>query len=361
MKGEQKKLGIVGCGNISDTHAMAISQIKKGQLIAAHSRTLSKLEKFCKRYNIVPYPSYKEFLANTDLDIAVICTPTGTHLEYGKLAAEAGKHITIEKPIEISVKRGRSLIQTCTQNDVKLSLIYQNRFIDSVIRMKKVIEQGDIGSLIMARASVKWFRSQAYYDNSSWRGTLDLDGGGAVINQSIHTLDLLQWFLGPIESVASFKKTATHEIEAEDNAIACLNFLSGAIGVFEASTSIVPPQARKIEVNGSKGTVFLEGEKFYKRLNDQKDSNGYENESVEAAGAAGPLAGMKTQNHKKQYQQILNAFQNDNEPIVSGKESLQSLALVEAIYKSADRGETVSIKEIFQNDFKQRLYLILNP
>jgi predicted dehydrogenase len=342
-------IGIIGCGNISGVHAKAISQTAKGQLISAHTRTEPTLEAFCDHHNIAGYLSCEKFLANPNLDIVVICTPTGTHLDYGILAAQTGKHLIVEKPIEITVDRGQALIKTCRKNNVKLAVIYQNRFIDGVINMKKFLEEGGVGQPIMSRASVKWFRSQGYYDDSSWRGTFALDGGGAVINQSIHTLDLYQWLMGPVKSVTAIKGGLTHEIEVEDNAIACFHFDNGAIGVFEASTSIVPPQDWKIEINGSSGTAFLEGGKFYKMLNGKSGSKSeyehYEDKSVEADGAASPLAGKSPITHQKQYEQILKAFKQNREPVVSGKESLKSLALVEAIYEAADTEETVSIKK----------------
>jgi predicted dehydrogenase len=347
METNQKtyNIGIVGCGNISDTHAEAIVKTAKGRLIGAHSRTQSTLDAFCEQYDITAYPSYEKFLANPDLDIVVISTPTGTHLDYGKLAAEAGKHVIVEKPIERDVQRGYLLIQACKENDVKLAVIYQNRFIDAAQRMKESIAHGDIGRPFMVRGSVKWFREEAYY-KGSWHGTYELDGGGVVINQSIHTIDLLQWFMGPVESILAFKDTFTHDksMGAEDSAVACLRFKNGAIGVFEASTSTVPPQKRKIEINGSKGTAVLEGDMFHKQIggDEQKDKK----ESTEAVGAASPLAGMTAQNHQRQYEQILHAFQNNTKPIVSGEESLQSLAIVEALYESANCKKPVAIEEL---------------
>jgi predicted dehydrogenase len=348
MKTDQKiyGIGIVGCGNISDTHAEAIKETTNGRLVAAHSRTESTLVTFCNRHDIVAFTSYEAFLENPDLDIVVICTPTGTHLDYGLSAAEAGKHVIVEKPVEITVERGYSLVQACKKNNVKLAVIYQNRFIDDVVRMKKSVERKDIGDIVMASASVKWFRDQAYYRDSSWRGTFKLDGGGVVINQSIHTIDLLQWMVGKVDSIYAFKGRYTHEdMEAEDNAVACLRFKNGVIGMFEASTSIVPAQKRKIEVNGSQGTAYLEGDTFYKQSGDNNEAD--KNKSTkDAVGADSPLAGMTAQNHQKQYEQILDAFQNNTEPVVSGEESLQSLAVVEGLYQSADRKEPVQIGEI---------------
>ncbi|MFH5883486.1 Gfo/Idh/MocA family protein [Halalkalibaculum sp. DA3122] len=343
-------IGIVGCGNISGTHAEAIQRTQKGTLVAAHSRTKENVEQFGREYDIPWFTSYEEFLNHPGLDIVVICTPSGTHLDYGVSAAEAGKHVIVEKPIEITVARGKSLINACDDNGVKLAVIYQSRFTGDIIRMKEIIDRQDIGDIVMASASVKWFRSQEYYSESSWRGTLDLDGGGAVINQSIHTIDLLQWFAGGVKSLSAFKGTFTHEgIEAEDNAVACLSFNNGAIGVFEASTSITPPQERKVEINGTKGTLLLEGDTLHKKLEgDSGDEK--QDKSGESAGAASPLAGMTYQNHKNQYDSILKAFLNGTEPTVSGTDSLQSLAIVEGLYKASDKQEVVHIDDILASE-----------
>jgi len=339
-------IGIVGCGDISDTHAQAVLKIEKGNLIAAFSRTESAVEEFGTKYDIKSYTSYKKFLSNPALDIVAICTPTGTHLEYGQQAAEAGKHLIIEKPIEVTVDRGKTLIETCQHNKVNLAIIYQSRFIPEVIQLKKYIEDQTIGDIIMASASVKWYRDQEYYNNSSWRGTFALDGGGAVINQSIHTIDLLQWFAGRVESISAFNGAFTHDgMEAEDNAVACLKFRNGALGVFQASTSITPPQEREIEINGTKGTLLLKGNDLHKRLSDHSESD-VQSKSEDAAGASSPLSGMTYQNHKKQYNAILEAFHNNTTPVVSGKESLQSLAIVEALYQAGTEQKVIQIEDI---------------
>lgn len=339
------EIGIIGCGNISDTHAEAIINSEKGSLTAAHSRTAAKLDAFCDKHGIEGSTSYEDFLVTPNLDAVSICTPSGTHLDYGKKAAEAGKHVIVEKPIEVTVKRGKELIESCKENGVQLAVIYQNRFSDEALKMKKMLDDGKIGPPVLASASVRWFRTQEYYSNSSWRGTLALDGGGAVINQSIHTIDLLYWFAGEVESVAALKGAFTHDIEAEDTAVASLKFKNGAIGVFEGSTSVVPAQKRRIEINGSKGTALLEGDSFSKLMkgHDQKDGD-----TGEAAGADSPLAGMTAINHQRQFDQILDALAGGGQPVVSGEESLQSLAIVEAIYTSAEKGEVILVDDILK-------------
>lgn len=345
-------IGIVGCGTISGTHAEAVAGTEYGKLVAAHSRSKPKLDTFCNsagRRGAAGYTDYEEFLSHDDLDIVVICTPGGTHLDYGDLAARAGKHVIVEKPVEVSLERGRALIESCRKNGVELAVIYQNRFIDDVIRMKQVIDEGKLGALFMVDASVKWFRDQEYYDSASWRGTFSLDGGGVVINQAIHTIDLMLWFCGDIESLYAYKGTFTHEgIEGEDNAVAALQFKNGAIGVFRASTSVVPPVKRKIEVHGTGGTALLDGDVFRMRVS-ENDLAG--NSGNGGSGSSGPLAGMTSSHHKKQYDLILDALRNKREPVVSGKESLRSLAVVEALYESAGRREAVRVDEML---FKER-------
>lgn len=345
MTSKKFGLGIVGCGNISDMHAHAIINSERGTLVSAHSRTESRLKAFCDEYDISGSTSFEEFLKNPNLDAVSICTPSGTHLDYGIHAAEAGKHVIVEKPIEVTVKRANALIDSCKENGVQLAVIYQNRFIDDVVKMKQAIDSGEIGKPILASASVRWFRSQEYYGDSTWRGTFALDGGGVVINQSIHTIDLLQWFTGNVESVSALKGTFTHSgIEAEDTAVACLRFKNGAIGVFEGSTSVIPAQKRRIEVNGATGTALLEGGRFQKKPADDHPEK--TEAGGEAAGADSPLGGMDAINHQRQFDQIFEAFAGSGDPIVSGEESLKSLAIVEALYTAAEEERVVFIDEI---------------
>ncbi len=336
-------IGIVGCGTISGTHAEAVKNLDHATLIAAYSRSQERADAFCKRYGGTGFSDYEAFLSHPGLDIVVICTPTGTHLNYGEQAARAGKHLIVEKPIEVTRERGRMLIESCRQNNVQLAVIYQNRFIEGVIRMKQAIDSGKLGKLFMADASVKWFRDQDYYDKGGWRGTLALDGGGAVINQAIHTLDLMIWLCGEPESLHAFTGTFTHDgIEGEDNAVATLRFKNGAIGLFSASTSVVPPQDRKIEIHGTRGTAVLAGHMF--RL-ETEETNPPGMSAGKGAGSSSPLAGMTAANHTRQYRQILNAFREHREPVVSGEESLKSLAVVEALYASAKTQKVVYIDE----------------
>jgi UDP-N-acetyl-2-amino-2-deoxyglucuronate dehydrogenase len=330
------RFGIAGLGNIAATHAKAIQSIENAGLSAAFSRSEANRNRFSDLFGVPVYSAFDELLSNVPLDAVVICTPSGTHLEYGKTAAEAGKHVIVEKPIEVTVARGKELIHTCTSNGVKLAVIYQNRFLDGAIQLKKVIEEGVIGEPVMVRASVKWFRDLKYYKDSGWRGTHKMDGGGAVINQAIHTIDLLIWILGDIEELSAVKGTLTHQgIEAEDNAVAILQFKNGAMGVFEASTSVVPAQPRLIEINGTLGTAILQDDQFRLIFDDNKEATDVQKTSG-GAGAADPLSGLQENLHARQYELVTEAILNNRPPEVSGGDALRSLAVAEAIYKSAD-------------------------
>jgi len=343
------RLGIVGCGTISSVHARAIRSNDRAVLVSACSRSADKLSAFCDEFGLIGYSDYKEFLSS-DVDIVVLCTPNGTHLDYGLLAADAGKHLIIEKPLEITVERGRQLAEHCKLRGVQLAVIYQNRFIDNVIRMKQAVEQDEIGRLVMVRASVKWFRDQEYYQNAPWRGSFKLDGGGALINQSIHTVDLMLWLAGPVNSVQAFKGTLTHEgMEGEDNLVASMQFKNGALGVLEASTSIVPPQNRIIELHGTKGSAILDGDVLHLSNNHAGATTGSTTERATApsGGSSSPLAGFSNSHHAEQYRQIFEQMDAGQQPPVSGEESLNSLAFVQAAYLSAEQGKPVQPDSLF--------------
>ncbi|MDZ7718538.1 MAG: Gfo/Idh/MocA family oxidoreductase [Balneolaceae bacterium] len=348
MSNLPKKLGIgiVGLGVISYQHARSTLNTENAELIAASSRTEENRENFSKEFDVRLYADYDEMLKQDDIDAISICTPSGTHLDFGIKAAEAGKHVIVDKPIEVSVDRGQRLIESCENNGVKLAVIYQNRYSDAVLKLKDAVDSGKIGKPVMARGTVKWFRSQDYYSDSGWRGTLDLDGGGALINQSIHTIDLLIWILGDLKCVFGLKDTLTHEgIEAEDNLVATLQFVNGMLGQFEASTSIVPPQPRTIEINGSKGTAILKGDEFQLISNDGETSDDFSQQTDDTFFV-------------KQYRKIVNAILKGDQPPVSGPEALKSLAAVEAIYDSCRQHTAVNPSKYISEDyqFSKNLY-----
>ena len=253
--------GIIGCGMISDFHSAAISDIKNGKLVAVSSRKAENSQRLVDRYSIQAYSDYNEMLNRDDIDIVCVCTPSGAHMEPAVAAAEAGKHVIIEKPLEITLERCDDIIESCEKANVRLCAIFNSRFSDASQLVKDTVSSGRLGQLTLGDAYVKWYRSQDYYDSGDWRGTMELDGGGALMNQSIHAIDFLQYVMGPVESIQAFTDTLAHKrIDVEDVAVAALRFKNGALGVVEGTTAVYPGSLKKFEFSGTKGTIVLEEE-----------------------------------------------------------------------------------------------------
>ena len=345
------RIGIVGCGTISDIHAQAIQQSKNAELISVFSRSEKNACRVGEKYETKWSVEWDEFISDPNLDAVSICTPSGNHLDYGKRAAEAGKHVIIEKPIEVTLKRAKELIDVCLKNNVQLAVIYQYRFFAEVEELKRQIEKNKLGRLFMGDAYIKWFRTQDYYDSGAWRGTFELDGGGVLINQAIHTIDLLQWLMGDVESVFGQVGTFTHErMEGEDNAVATLRFKSGAIGVIEGSTSVQPAQSRRIELHGEKGSAVINDDtvKISVTGGSQDKDETDEDSAVKSTGSSSPLGGFSIEPHKKQFEAIVNAINNNEKPPVSGDESIKSLAIVMAIYESSRTNAMVFLDDLIE-------------
>lgn len=343
--------GIVGLGLIADFHARAIQAISggKGRVIACRSRSREKVEVFAREYGCTGYTSLQEFLAHPGLDIVTVCTPSGAHLETALAAAQAGKHLIIEKPLEITTERCDKIISACRKNEVTLAGIFQSRFHEVAGIIKSALERGRFGKLVLGDAYVKWFRSQEYYDKGGWHGTRKLDGGGALINQSIHAIDLLQWFMGPIESVQAFTGTVGHErIEVEDNAVVALRFKNGAFGVIEGSTSIFPGFLKRIEISGTEGSVILEEESlkawdFADELpEDDEIRHKFFAKTGTGGGAADPAA-IGFQGHRRQFEDFIEALETGRKPLVDGPEARKSVQIIQTIYQSAEKGKIVML------------------
>lgn len=339
-------IGLVGIGAIAPVHAEAIAELDNARLVSLFSRKIENTRELSEKYYIPEHDDYNNFLNDKKLDIVSICTPSGTHLNYARLAAKAGKHVIIEKPIEVDLIKANEIINVCKKYEVKLAVIYQNRFLNAAQELKSLIQENRLGKIFSAEASIKWFRSQEYYDSAEWRGTKNLDGGGVLINQAIHTIDLLYWLMGDVENIYAKTGTFTHTgIEGEDNAIAVLNFESGALGLINASTSIQPAQPRRIEIHGEKGTAILNGDMLELNLIDTPTEATDVSQKAGASGAADPFSGFLIEPHKRQFEEIITAIDKNETPIVSGEESLKSLAIVTAIYESASINKPVNIDE----------------
>lgn len=336
--------GISGWGNIASHHARSISELKDCKLLAGVSRDEKKLLTMEQEFGMKGYQSFEEMLKHPEINVICICTPSGYHLDHALLAAEAGKHLIIEKPLEITVSRAQQIIKTCKENSVKLSCVFQNRFSDDYQKTVKAVREGLLGKLVLGNAYIKWFRDQAYYDGSDWRGTLRGDGGAALINQGIHTIDLLQHVMGPVRSVFGTTRTVSHNIEGEDLGVAILEFENGSLGTIEGSTSIYQGFPEKLEIHGTEGSIVLEGGKIVTWRTSKGLTKTTDQTENPGDGSSDPM-GIGYALHKKQIRYIADAILQDRRPLIDGEEGLKSLKVVEGIYRSALTGEKIMLAD----------------
>src|SRR5438270_9703934 len=255
-------IGLIGGGNITETHARAARAIPGVEICAIHGTNTEKVTRLCREHGGTPYRDFDVFLQHRPMDLVIIGSPSGLHSKQGIAAARRGLHVLTEKPIEISTVRADALIEAARQSKVQLGVIFQDRIKPHIRQLKNWVDQGLLGKPLFVDARVKWYRPPEYYANSRWRGTLALDGGGALINQGVHTVDLLLWLLGDVSRVQALTATEFHKIEAEDTAAALLEFASGALGVFHATTAAYPGYPRRFEISGTHGTVILEHDRI---------------------------------------------------------------------------------------------------
>src|SRR5256712_5303821 len=255
-------IGLIGGGNITQTHARAARAIPGVEISAIQGTNSEKIARLCREHGGTSYQDFDAFLKHRPMDLVLIGSPSGLHATQGIAAARQGLHVLTEKPIEINTARANALIEGAKKSNVQLGVIFQDRMKPHIRQLKNWIDQGLLGRPLMVDARVKWYRPPEYYANSRWRGTLALDGGGALINQGVHTVDLLLWLLGDVARVQARTATLLHKIEAEDTAAAILEFAGGALGIIHATTATYPGYPRRLELTGSRGTVILEQDKL---------------------------------------------------------------------------------------------------
>src|SRR5919204_1138302 len=256
-------IAIIGCGMIARFHARALADLPGARIVALADSDLPRARKLADELGLGDniYPDTAPLVARRDVDVVIVATPSGAHLEPAVAAAEAGKHVVVEKPLEVTLERCDRIIEACDRNRVQLCTIFPSRFADANRTLKAAVDAGRFGRLTLGETTCKWWRPQAYYDEGGWKGTRALDGGGALMNQAIHNVDLLQWLMGDATHVCGFTATLAHErIEVEDTAVACLRFAGGALGVIQATTSVYPGLPKTIAVHGDRGTVVIEQE-----------------------------------------------------------------------------------------------------
>jgi UDP-N-acetyl-2-amino-2-deoxyglucuronate dehydrogenase len=329
-------IGLIGGGNITETHARAARAIPGVEIAAIQGSNLEKVSKLCREHGGKPYQDFNAFLSYRPMDLVVIGSPTGLHADQGIAAAKQGLHVLTDKAIDVSTKRADDLIEATDRGQVKLGVIFQDRAQPQIRQLKQWIDKGLLGKILLVDAKVKWWRPAEYYSDSRWRGANHEGGGGMLINHAIHTIDLLLWLFGDVTRLHAHTATKLHKIPVEDTTNALLEFVSGASGIFQATTAAYPGYPRRVEITGTEGTVILEHDR------------------VIAANLRNPPGGMSTvappdtnasasspvvsdfRGHKAVLEDFLKAIKENGKPLCDGHEGRRSVALIEAIYRAAN-------------------------
>ena len=339
---------IVGTGMIAGYHAQAIAQTPGAQLVGVVSRSSEKGGAFAAKHGIpVVTDTVEEMVARSDVHVVNVTTPSGAHLDPALTAIRAGKHVAIEKPLETTPQRADQIIAAADEARVKIAAIFQGRFGSGAQTVKTALETGRFGRLILCSAYVKWQRTAEYY-KTPWKGTWQFDGGGALMNQAIHGVDLLQWFAGLPTEVFGWNSRRIHSrIEAEDTAVAALRFANGALGTIEASTAVWPGWSRRIEICGEFGSACLEDDyvsrwEFAQPFPEDEALRQAPRDSTLGSGAGVP-GGISIAGHQCQILDLVGAIRDNRSPLIDGREGRKAVSLVHAIYESAKSGQPVSL------------------
>lgn len=322
---EPVRFAIVGCGVIADIHAQGISRLDEAVLTAVCDVDEEKGKEFALKYGAKYYADYKELLADSDIEVVNICTPSGMHPQHAMLAAYAGKHIICEKPLAIKLEDLLHMIQVCKEQDVKLATVFPRRMAPAAQYVKRILEEGRLGRLTLCDAYVKIYRSQQYYDSAGWRGTWDMDGGGAMMNQGIHIVDLLQWFAGPVKSIYGKASALQRNIEVEDTAVSLLTYEGGGLGVMVMTTTSNPELGQRVELHGERGTLVYEDDEIKQLLIDGK---------AVAVPAFEPFI-VLPDGHRIQIRDMAYAVREDREPVVTGEDGIHALQMILGTYESS--------------------------
>lgn len=339
------RFGLVGCGVIHGWHVGVLQNLAdEAEIVAVCDVVPSRAQGAADKLGVPAYTDYKEMLARPDIDAVAIGTPSGLHADQGLLAIQAGKHVLVEKPIDVSLKKADALVAAARKANLILTPISQNRYGGGILKLHEWLRAGKLGRLAYAEATVKWYRSQEYYDSGDWRGTWALDGGGALANQGVHYADQLRWAMGPVKSLSARAATLGHaRIEVEDVVTACLEFESGAIGTLTATTCAWPGFATTLEVYGTEGSVQIADNELVKAVFVSGETHAADASKADAsAGGAGDPTAISNQGHTAQFRDFLGAIREGRDPWITGEMGRDALELVVGVYKSARTGKAVT-------------------
>lgn len=324
------KLGIYGCGTIAEVHAKAISDIADAELFSVADLNPSAAQRFAEAHGCASCESIDALLGIADIDAISICTPNGTHASLAIKALGAGKNVILEKPMAITVAECDEIIEAVRASGKRLTVISQMRTSPDVLRAKEIVDSGVLGKIVLAELAMRYYRGAEYY-KGSWRGTRSMDGGGALMNQGVHGVDLLAYLMGEVKSVQSVVRTLLHDIEVEDTAAATLEFECGALGVITASTAAHPGFDREIKIYGTRGALELCEDKLVRLVVDGKEEPC---EKFVSHGGAGSNLLLDTAGHKRQISSFIRAIRGEETSYVNEYDGRRAVSLIERIYKN---------------------------
>jgi UDP-N-acetyl-2-amino-2-deoxyglucuronate dehydrogenase len=337
------KFAIVGAGIIARHHAESICRHPDAELVAVADNSIDRARRLAEEVGSAPrlFADYQEMLKMEEIDVVCVCTPSGSHSEGTIAAAQAGKHVLCEKPLDIKAEGMTAMIEACREHNVKLGCVFQRRLMPAMLHARKAIQEGKIGRPVLGNAYLKYYRSPEYYKSGVWRGTWKLDGGGALMNQGIHGVDLIQYLMGDVESVFAYSAALTRDIEVEDTAVVALKYKSGAFGIIQGTTSVYPGQETRFEIHGDKGTIEFgdNGIKQWTFMGHDEAAPEYE-DTLGLASSSSPQQ-ISTAGHYYYVDDMIQAIRDNREPHVNGEEARKSVDLILAIYESARLGKEI--------------------
>lgn len=335
------RFGLIGCGKIAVKHAEALAHLPSARLMAVADKMPEAAASFGTTCRAWSFTDYRHLLEVREIDAVIISTPSGLHAQMAIDAAEAGKHVVVEKPLALTPEDCDRVIRTARKNKVKLACVHPNRYLPPVRRLREAIVSGKFGRLVYGSAAVRWNRGPQYYSEAPWRGTWAMDGG-VLMNQAIHNIDLLQWMMGPVETVYANTATRLRPIEAEDTAVASIRFANGALGLIEATTTVYPRNLEEtLSIFGERGTVILDGSAI----------NGIRVWRVEGDVPEEEVLGQATRmevrpgwmGHLEVLEDMVKAIRDNREPSVNGEEGRKAVALVAGAYESGRTGLPIKL------------------
>ena len=335
------RFAIIGCGSIAKFYADAIKEMPGSCISDVFDVNRTAGEKFAEEQHAVYHSDYEELLVNGSEDAVCICTPSGLHADLAVKASEAGKHVVCEKPIGITLEQLDAISAACEKNGTKFGAITQMIFTDSIQKVKKCMEEGRLGKILLCDLSMKYYRTKEYYANSGWRGTFAMDGGGALMNQGIHGIALMLYLMGEVKTVSAYARTLVHDIEVEDTSVASMEFANGALGSVIATTSLSPSFPRKLCIHGSKGFIEITEEDITRWEVEGEDA--FTQERTAGDNSSDPTKTLSGELHRLQLTEFVDAVEHGRKPMLDETFGRKPVELILGIYRSSEQNRQVTL------------------